>query len=124
VFEFDYVEIARIVGKNAGASRQFLHRARMRAHRADSSADFEEPYVGLCWRAIEARDPAPLVDLLRMTSASAQHVSIGAGKHRQVRSSTRLVQVNGRYAIALVLDGVVLCLVPVGAQAVLMGEPA
>jgi RNA polymerase sigma factor (sigma-70 family) len=122
VFEFDYDEIARIVGKTKAASRQFLHRARTRAHRTGSSADVEEVYVGLCWRAIEARDPALLMDMLQMTSASAQHPAI-IGRPR-CASSSMLVQVNGRYAIALVLDGVVLCLVPVGIQTTLLGESA
>jgi RNA polymerase sigma factor (sigma-70 family) len=124
VFEFDHDEIARIVGKNAGASRQFLHRARTRAHGAGSASDIEEEYVGLYWRAIEARDPAPLVDMLRMTTASANQGESASQQHRGARTSSRLVQVNGRYAIALVLDGVVLCLVPVGTQAALMSEPA
>jgi RNA polymerase sigma factor (sigma-70 family) len=115
VFEFSYDEIARIVGKNAAASRQFLHRARTRTRRAGPLADIEEPYVGLFWHAIEARDPTLLMDMLQMTSASAQHPAVPTGRHRGARTSSMLVQVNGRYAIALVLDGVVLCLVPVGA---------
>jgi RNA polymerase sigma factor (sigma-70 family) len=124
VFEFDYDEIARITGKSEAASRQFLHRARTRVRRADSSADIEEAYVWLCWRAIEARDPALLMDMLQMTTALARHTAITVGRHRGARSSSMLVQVNGRYAIALVLDGVVLCLVPVGIQGTLMGESA
>jgi len=35
-----------------------------------------------------------------------------------------LVQVNGRYAIALVLDGVVLCVEPVGTPSTPVGESA
>jgi RNA polymerase sigma factor (sigma-70 family) len=124
VFEFDYDEIARIVGKNADASRQFLHRARTRAHSAGSASDIEEACVGLYWRAIEARDPAPLVDMLRTTFASAKYSESAPRPNRGARSTSRLVQVNGRYAIALVLDGVVLCLVPLGTQAASMGEPA
>jgi RNA polymerase sigma factor (sigma-70 family) len=124
VFEFDYDEIARIVGKSEAASRQFLHRARTRTRGTGSPSDVEEPYVGLCWRAIEARDPALLMDMLQMTTARAQHAAITVGKHRSARSSSILVQVNGRYAIALVLDGVVLCIVPVGTQATLVGESA
>ena len=123
VFEFDYHEIARIVGKSEAASRQFLHRARTRSRLTGSPADVEEPYVGLCWRAIEARDPAPLVDMLQMITARVQPAAI-AGRHRSARSSSMLVQVSGRYAIALVLDGVVLCIVPVGTQATLVGESA
>jgi RNA polymerase sigma-70 factor (ECF subfamily) len=114
VFEFGYDEIARMVGKNEAASRQFLHRARTRTRRTDPLADAEEPYVGLLWRAIEARDPGPLMHMLQMTTVRAQHAAIAVGRHRGARSSSMLVQVNGRYAIALVLDGVVLCLVPVG----------
>lgn len=115
VFEFDYDEIARIVGKSEAASRQYLHRARTRTRRADPPADAEEPYVALLWRAIEARDPTPLMQMLQVTTVRAQLPPITVGRHRGARSSSVLVQVNGRYAIALVLDGVVLCLVPVGA---------
>lgn len=122
VFEFDHDEIARIVGKSNAASRQLLHRARTRARRAGLSLDVDESYIALCWRAIEARDPALLMHLLPMTTASARHAAI-TGEDR-ARTSSMLVQVNGRYAIALVLDGVVLCLVPVGTQTTLMGESA
>lgn len=121
VFEFDHDDIARIIGKSNVASRQFLHRARTRAHRAGSSLDVDETYVALYWRAVETRDPAPLMDMLPMTTASAQHQTI-TGQHRGARTSSKLMQVNGRYAIALVLDGVVLCIVPVGTQAMLSGE--
>jgi RNA polymerase sigma factor (sigma-70 family) len=124
VFEFDYDEIARIVGKSEAASRQFLHRARTRSRLTGSPADVEEPYVGLCWRAIEARDPALLMDMLQMTTARVQPAAISVGRHRSARSSSMLVQVSGRYAIALVLDGVVLCIVPVGTQATQVGESA
>jgi hypothetical protein len=115
VFEFDYDEIARIVGKSEAASRQFLHRARLRTRRTGPFAEVEEPYVGWLWRAIEARDPAPLMRMLQMPTIRAEYAAVTVGRHRGARSSSMLVQVNGRYAIALVLDGVVLCLVPVGA---------
>lgn len=124
VFEFDYDEIARIVGKSEAASRQFLHRARERTRRTCPPSDVEESYVELCWRAIEARDPALLIDMLQITTVRAQHAAISVERHRGARSSSMLVQVNGRYAIALVLDGVVLCIVPVGTQATLVGESA
>jgi len=124
VFEFDYDEIARIVGKSEAASRQFLHRARTRTRRPAPPADFEESNVALCWRAIETRDPALLMNMLQLTTARAQPAAITAGRHRGARSSSMLVQVNGRYAIALVLDGVVLCVVPVGTQSTLAGESA
>ena len=124
VFEFDYPEIARLLRKSEAASRQFLHRARARARDKGPQADIEELYVGLCWQAIEARDPALLADMLQLTIARAQPAAINVGKHRGARSTSMLVQVGGRYAIALVLDGVVLCMVPVGTQATLAGEAA
>ena len=124
VFEFSSDEIACIAGKNADASRQFVHRARMRAHRSDSAPEVDEAYVALYLQAVESRDPAPLLDTLRAAIASAQHDANAAPHDRGKRSCSRLVQVNGRYAIALVLDGVVLCLVPVGPQAVVTGELA
>jgi|SRR5882757_3862092 len=123
VFEFDYDDIARILGKNKAACRQFLHRARNRARQAGSSADVEVGYVALCWRALESRDPALLMDMLQVTTTRAHYSAITVNGHRGARSSSKLVQVNGRYAIALVLDGVVLCIVPVGTQT-LMSESA
>lgn len=117
VFEFDYDEIALALGKSETACRQLLHRARERTYRRESTADAEELHIALCWRAIEARDPAPLMELLQTTIGCASPVSAGARQRHGSRSSTQLVHVNGRYAIALVLDGVVLCVVPVGDQA-------
>jgi RNA polymerase sigma factor (sigma-70 family) len=116
VFEFDYEEIACITGKSEAASRQFVHRARLRGQRRDPSAEVDEVYVGWCWRAIEARDPALLMELLQSITACAQRAASPIESRRGARSSSMLVQVNGRYAIALVLDGVVLCLVPVGTE--------
>lgn len=122
VFEFEYDEIGCIVGKSEDAARQFLHRAKIRTRRTVPPAELEEPYVALCWRAIEARDPALLIHMLQVTTLQAQPTSFIVGRHRGPRSSSVLVQVNGRYAIALVLDGVVLCVVPVGTQATPVGE--
>lgn len=122
VFECDHEEIARIFGKSNAASRQFLHRARNSARRADSSVECEEEYVALCWRAIEARDSTLLMEMLRMTTASTERPRISAEHRRCARITSILVQVNGRYAIALVLDGVVLCVVPVGTQSALTVE--
>ena len=121
VFEFEYGEIGRLAGKSEPASRQFVHRARTRIRRAGPPPDVEELYVGLCWRAIEARDPALLTDMLKMTTAWARPAASAVARHGG-RSSSMLVQVGGRYAMALVLDGVVLCLIPLGTQATPVGE--
>jgi RNA polymerase sigma factor (sigma-70 family) len=107
VFEFDYEEIARALGKSEPACRQFLSRARARVQRTDLGMESDEDYLGWCWRAVENRDPAPLISLLGRHGRTA-----GASVGATPRSVSRLVQVNGRYALALVLDGVVLCVVP------------
>jgi Sigma-70, region 4 len=122
VFEFDCAEIARILDKSTAASRQYLHRARTRA-RIGPAVDFEEDCASLCWRAIESRDPGPLIGMIKVITVRALQSSSVAGQNGTARSVSKLVQVNGRYAIALVLDGVVLCIVPVGTQTLMM-EPA
>lgn len=124
VFEFGYDEIGRMIGKREIAARQFVHRARIRTRRGVPCSDVDEPCLAACWRAIESRDPVLLMHLLQSTTARAQPTAAMVGEHRDAPSSSVLVQVNGRYAIALVLDGVVLCVVPVGIAAASADEPA
>ena len=124
VFELDYHEIADLLGKSEPATRQVLHRARLRARGAEAHAEAEESYLRLCCRAIEAREPALLREMLPDITAQAQARPTPVGRESGARSASVLVQINGRYAIALMLDGVVLCIVPVGVQAVRSGETA
>ena len=128
VFEFGYDELGHLLSKSEATLRQWLHRARNRSRRSGPSADLDELHVVLCWRAIEAREPALLMQLLQVTTAGAQQIPrVNRPAHRGPRAGARstsvLVQVDGRYAVALVLDGVVLCVVPVGAPE-LTGESA
>ena len=116
VFELDYHEIADILDKSESATRQVLHRARVRARGTEAHDEAEESYLGLCYRAIEAREPALLMEMLQGITALAQAFPAPVGHETGARSASRLVQINGRYAIALVLDGGVLCIVPVGVQ--------
>ena len=46
--------------------------------------------------------------------ARAPSLPVALSEGGAPRTSSTLVQVQGRYAIALVLDGVLLCVVPVG----------
>jgi len=117
VFELDYHEIADMLDKSESATRQVLHRARLRARGAEAHAEAEESYLRLCCRAIEAREPALLMEMLQGITARAQPCPTAVGRKAGARSASVLVQINGHYAIALVLDGVVLCIVPVGVQA-------
>ena len=124
VFELDYHEIADMLDKSESATRQVLHRARLRARATEAHTEAEESYFGLVYRAIEAREPALLMEMLQGTTAQAQACPAPVGRETGARSASMLVQINGRYAIALVLDGVVLCIVPVGVQAMRSGEAA
>jgi RNA polymerase sigma factor (sigma-70 family) len=122
VFEFKYREIASLHGKSADATRQLVHRARARTQRSRLSDDDDERYVRLCWKAIEVRDPLPLVEMLQLATPQAQLAPGTMKRQGSARSSSTLVQVNGQYALALVLDGIVLCIVPVGLQSNLATE--
>ena len=124
VFELDYQEIAAMLDKSESAIRQALHRARLRARGNAAHAEADESYLRLCCRAIEAREPAPLMEMLRGNTVQSQACPTSVARDTGARSASVLVQINGRYAIALVLDGVVLCIVPVGVQAMQSAEPA
>jgi RNA polymerase sigma factor (sigma-70 family) len=124
VFELDYNEIAEMLGKSESATRQVLHRARLRARGTNAHAEAEESYLGLCCRAIVAREPALLTKMLRGITAQAQSCPPTVGRETGAGSASRLVHINGRYAIALVLDGVVLCVVPLGVQAIQADQTA
>lgn len=124
VFELDYHEIADMLDKSESATRQVLHRARLRTRGTEAHAEAEESYLRLCCRAIEAREPALLMEMLQGITAQVQACPTPVGRETGARSASMLVQINGRYAMALVLDGVVLCIVPVGVQAMRSGEAA
>jgi hypothetical protein len=55
-----------------------------------------------------------LMEMLPTTTAAMSPMPSHAAESASPRSSSMLVHVNGRFALALVLDGVVLCVVPVG----------
>ena len=63
-----------------------------------------------------------LVEMLQLTMPRALLASITMKRQGSVRGSSTLVQVNGEYALALVLDGIVLCTVPVGIRSNLAAE--
>jgi hypothetical protein len=64
------------------------------------------------------------MEMLQGITAQAQTCPTPAARATGTRTSSMLVQVNGRYAMALVLDGVVLCIVPLGVQAMRSSETA
>lgn len=78
VFEFDYPELARVIGKSEANCRQVLHRARreieLRRPRFDVDASEREELAARFFSAIEDGDLEPLVTIL-----SADVVTYGDG---------------------------------------------
>jgi RNA polymerase sigma factor (sigma-70 family) len=129
VFDFDHAEIARWSGHEEATSRQRLRRAMQRLRRSEGgeAADREEAdmLLGICWRAVQMRNPAALTALLARPAVSASALApvVSGGDARGgelTRSKASLLQSGGHYAMSIELDGVVLCVVPVG---LLDGQP-
>ena len=129
VFDADYADIARSTGKGEAACRQLVHRALQRVRAASLHAkrknqpadgDTADALFHLCWRAIESRSPQALHAVLAapQMAASVRVPAQASGTQAGVaRTSCVLAQVNGRFAVALVLDGKVLCTLPIGPTA-------
>ncbi len=139
VFDFEHGEIAQLVGQTEPAMRQRVHRARRRARSrlanldADADADADESSVSpaqeallsLCWRAVHGHDAAALIVQLRpafapaieptaMRASTPRVASASGVASAAPRSSSQVVQVDGVLGLAWILDGVVLCTVPMG----------
>ncbi|WP_280154725.1 sigma-70 family RNA polymerase sigma factor [Piscinibacter sp. XHJ-5] len=120
VFEMDYAEIARSARKGEAACRQIVHRALKRAkgaaERRTSDDETAEALFHACWRAVASGNPAPLHAVLGSPEVVAEARTLapraacaGAGRIRQ-----GLAQVGGRLAVVVVMDGQVLCTLPLG----------
>lgn len=135
VFEASHAEIAQAAGKSEAASRQQLRRAlvrlRLRQTR-DQSAQPSQPereqsaetVLRLYLQSLQLRDPQTLWAMLRQPpiralqgaraataqAASAQPVTAPPATHCGV------VQMGGQLGLVLTLDGVTLCVVPLGAH--------
>ena len=125
VFEADYADIAGSAGKSEAACRQLVRRARRKLRDGLPQAERGRPrgdaqlagmLVTLYSRAIENRDPQLLHALLGapvvMASAAPARAAIEAPC--APRSRVALAQVDGRFAVVLMLDGKVLCALLVG----------
>ena len=129
VFEVAHADIAQASGRSEAASRQQLRRALQRLRqagagpRAPAPAEHEAREEA-AWRiylqALQQRDPQALWALLGQPPISA---SACAGPLRQAASpsapattTSGVVQVGGQLALVLTLDGVTLCVLPLGLQ--------
>jgi hypothetical protein len=62
------------------------------------------------------------MEMLQGVTSEARAYPTLANRESSARSASMLVLINGRYAIALVLDGLVLCVVPAGAETMRSAE--
>ena len=132
VFDASHAELAQATGRTEAASRQQLRRALQRLRRAeeearrgdgrDESKDAEPAVLRLYLQSLQSRDAQGLWALLRQppVSALATHGSAQPVPPRASRAPATVggvVQVGGQLGLVLTLDGVTLCVVPLGPRA-------
>lgn len=132
VFEIDHAEIAKAAGKSEAGNRQRLRRALQRireagrapaASRSQPELDAaEEAVFRLHLQALQWRDPTALWAMLRqpgiralaeMRPVPAKAMSPSASPE----ATSSIVQLGGQLGLVLTLDGVTLCVVPLGVRA-------
>ncbi len=136
VFEASHAEIAQASGKAEPASRQQLRRALLRVRQARDASRLspnpelepgEETIFRLYLQSLHLRDPQALWAMLRHPPISAvAKVLPAANQVSTVPPATTcaVVQVGGQLQLVLTLDGVTLCVLPLGVQAEFYRETA
>ena len=142
VFEASHAELAQATGRTEAASRQQLRRALQRLRQArecdkarhgdgrDEPKDADPAVLRLYLQSLQSRDAQGLWALLRQppVSALAIHGAVHAvlplhHKARRPRATAGgVVQVGGQLGLVLTLDGVTLCVLPLGPCAELAHE--
>lgn len=132
VFEASHAEMAQAGGKSEAGSRQQLRRALLRLRQADAEGtagplaqpepgEREEAVFRVYLQALQLRDPQALWAMLGQppVRALAGVVSASVGEARSVPPATTcgVVQVGGQLGLVLTLDGVRLCVLPLGVRA-------
>jgi RNA polymerase sigma factor (sigma-70 family) len=120
VFDADYADIAHSAKKGEAACRQIVHRALKRVRSAPPREPRDETADALfqiCWRAIATCNPAALhavlasPEVMAVARTPAPICAAGPGRIRQ-----GIAHVGGRFAVVVVMDGQVLCTLPIGAM--------
>lgn len=131
VFEASHAEIAQATGKTEAASRQQLRRALLRLRQARGTtvhalqAELEPPEEAvfrLYLQSLQLRDPQTLWAMLRHPPISGVSGYVNASAAASEAAPTPpgvscgLVQAGGQLGLVLTLDGVRLCVVPLGVR--------
>lgn len=128
VFELSHAEIAQATGKSEASSRQQLRRALLRLRQAGGEPESllspelepsEETVFRLYLQSLQLRDPQTLLTMLRQPPVTAlaamSTVATQAASAAHVVTSG-IVQVGGQLGLVLTLDGVTLCVLPLGVR--------
>jgi RNA polymerase sigma-70 factor (ECF subfamily) len=134
VFEASHAELAQAGGKTEAASRQQLRRALLRLRQVEPKAgefsaaprpapdEREEAVLRVYLQSLQLRDPQALWAMLRQPPVHAMAgASAAAGRTAPARPATTcggVVQLGGQLGLVLTLDGVRLCVLPLGVRAV------
>lgn len=138
VFEATHAEMAQASGKTEAASRQTVSRALQKLQRQRASATpgadaelalHEETVFRLYLQSLQLRDAQTLWAMLRQPPIHAAAVavrtigeigSVGTAAAASVApppsTSCSVVQIGGQLGLVLSLDGVVLCVLPLGVR--------
>lgn len=134
VFDASHAELAQATGRTEAASRQQLRRALQRLRQAregddarhgdgrDEPKDADPAVLRLYLQSLQSRDPQALWALLRQPPISALAMQ-GSAQPMPPHASRApatvggVVQVGGQLGLVLTLDGVTLCVVPLGPRA-------
>ena len=129
VFEVGHAEIGRASGRSQAGSRQQIRRALLRLRpaggapepRPDAESEpGEEAAFQLYLQSLRLRDPATLWAMLRQPpiSALAAIGGVPAGQAPAPQATgCSVVQFGGQLGLVLTLDGVRLCVLPLGVRA-------
>lgn len=128
VFEIDHAEIARAGGRSEAGSRQQLRRALLRLRPAGHATEArprgaadagEEAVFRVFLQSLQLRDPHALWALLRQPPVSASMempaMSVEAASTSPA-TACGVVQAGGQLGLVLTLDGVALCVLPLGVR--------
>lgn len=129
VFDVDHAEIARASGKTEVASRQQLRRALLRLRQAGNAGQAQHEHEGVSGQeavfrnylqSLRLHDPQTLWAMLRQPPISARahagDTPMAATAAAPRTSSSVVTQVGGQLGLVLTLDGVTLCVLPLGTR--------
>lgn len=134
VFEASHAEIALASGKTEAASRQQLRRALLRLRQPGGTPPppgtdpGEETVLRLYLQSLQWRDPHTLWALLNqppVSAVAAGFSAMAAPAAAAARTTlSGVVQMGGQLGLVLTLDGVMLCVLPLGVRAAREPEAA